>query len=82
MRPAVAAEVVAPQRLHRKDNHTMLFPRDATDAATPWRDDMSFMIEDLARDRMREMQRDSERARQIRQARQARRAAKNGFSPR
>jgi hypothetical protein len=34
------------------------------------------MIEDLARDRMREIQRDSERARQVRRARSIRRAAK------
>jgi len=37
---------------------------------------MSSMIEDLARDRMREIQRDSERARQVRHARSVRRAAK------
>ena len=30
---------------------------------------MSLLIEDLARDRMREIQRDGERARQVRQAR-------------
>jgi hypothetical protein len=40
------------------------------------RKDMSSMIEDLARDRMREIQRDTERARQIRRARSARRAAR------
>ena len=37
---------------------------------------MSSMIEDLARDRIREIQRDTERARQVRRARAARRAAK------
>jgi hypothetical protein len=37
---------------------------------------MSVMIEDLARDRIRQLQRDTERRRQIRQARTARRAAK------
>jgi len=35
---------------------------------------MSLLIEDLARDRMREIQRDTERTRQIRKARAARRA--------
>jgi hypothetical protein len=37
---------------------------------------MSVMIEDLARDRIRQIQRDTERRRQSRQARTARRAAK------
>ena len=37
---------------------------------------MSLLIEDLARDRIRQIERDGERARQIRQARAARRAAK------
>jgi|GEM_PF-1317908 len=37
---------------------------------------MSSMIEDLARDRMREMQRDGERARQVRKARAVRRSAR------
>jgi hypothetical protein len=37
---------------------------------------MNMMIEDLARDRMRQIERDSERARQIRQARVAGKAAK------
>ncbi len=43
---------------------------------------MSLMIEDLARDRMREIQRDSERTRQIRQVRLARRSAKAATSHR
>ena len=38
--------------------------------------DMFFLIEDLARERIREIQRDSERAWQVKQARVARRAAK------
>jgi hypothetical protein len=37
---------------------------------------MSLLIEDLARDRMREIQRDGERARQVRQARAARRSGR------
>lgn len=37
---------------------------------------MNSMIEDLARDRIRQLHRDAERQRQIRRARLARRAAK------
>jgi hypothetical protein len=37
---------------------------------------MSSMIEDLARDRIRQIHRDAEQQRQIRRARDARRAAK------
>jgi hypothetical protein len=37
---------------------------------------MSMMIEDLARDRMRQIQRDAERARQIKRAKLARKKAK------
>jgi len=37
---------------------------------------MSMMIEDLARDRMRQIQRDNEQARQVKRARAARKAKK------
>lgn len=37
---------------------------------------MNMMIEDLARDRIRQIQRDNEKARQIKQARAVRKAAK------
>jgi hypothetical protein len=37
---------------------------------------MSLLIEDLARDRIRQIERDSERARQVRVAKNARRAAR------
>jgi hypothetical protein len=72
----------APHRaaLQRRDprnpNDNNLFPRRATGVALFRRHRMNLLIEDLARDRIREMQRDGERARQIRRARQARRAAK------
>lgn len=66
--------------LHRRDqrnpNDHNRFPRRATGVAAFRRHRMNLLIEDLARDRIREMQRDGERARQIRRARQARRAAK------
>jgi hypothetical protein len=43
---------------------------------------MSLLIEDLARDRIRQIERDSERARQVREARSARRAAKSAAANR
>ena len=49
---------------------------------TPWRNEMSLLIEDLARDRIRQIERDSERARQVREARSARRAAKSAAANR
>jgi hypothetical protein len=82
IRARATPDAVALQRHQRKNNDNNLFPRGATSAAMPWRHDMSLLIEDLARDRMREIQRDSERSRQIRQARQARRAAKAANSQR
>jgi hypothetical protein len=75
-RTVVTPDAVALQRHPRNHNDSNPFPHGSTRAVLPWRHDMSLLIEDLARDRMRQIQRDSERARQIRQARQARRAAK------
>ena len=46
------------------------------DAAIVRRIDMSLLTEELARDRMREVQRDLERARQVRLLRARRRAAR------
>ena len=70
------SDAVALQRHQRKNNQDNHFRRGIARAALPWRHDMSSLIEDLARDRMREIQRDAESSRQIRRAREARRAAK------
>lgn len=67
---------VGGQRLRRNYKHTRLFPPEATRVDNSRRHEMSMLIEDLARDRIREIQRDVERQRQIRRARDARRAAK------
>lgn len=48
-----------------------------TGVLLPRRHDMSSMIEDLARDRMREIQRDAEMTRQARRARALNKAAKS-----
>lgn len=67
---------VAGQQHCRKNLRHQLFPRRIDDAPLTRRHDMSLLIEDLARDRMRQVQRDNERVRQVRQARAARRAAR------
>jgi hypothetical protein len=82
LRSLAPSDAVAAQRHQRKTNKDNHFPRGATGAAMPWRHDMSSLIEDLARDRMREIQRDAESSRQIRRARDARRAAKAAISQR
>jgi hypothetical protein len=61
-------------RRQRKSNNT--FPRREIGVNNYRRTDMSLLIEDLARDRIRQIERDSERARQVRQARAVRRSAK------
>jgi hypothetical protein len=67
---------VGGQRLRREYKHTNIFPPEVTRVDNSRRHEMSLMIEDLARDRIRQIQRDTERQRQIRRARDARRAAK------
>jgi hypothetical protein len=62
------------QYVRREATDSKLFPRRTRFVDIPRRHDMSMLIEDLARDRMRQMQRDNEKARQIREARAARRA--------
>ena len=59
---------------------TKLSARRVTGVLLPRRNDMSSMIEDLARDRMREIQRDAEMTRRIRRARALDRAAKRARS--
>jgi hypothetical protein len=67
---------VGGQRLRRHHKDTKLFPPESTRVDNPRRHEMSLLIEDLARDRIREIQRDVERQRQVRRARESRRAAK------
>ena len=69
-------KTVGGQRLRRHHKHINLFPPEATRVDTSRRHEMSMLIEDLARDRIRQIQRDAEQQRQIRRARDARRAAK------
>jgi hypothetical protein len=68
--------VVGGQQLRRHTRHTNTFPDRPAGADISWRNDMSSMIEDLARDRIRQIQRDTELARQVTRARAALRAAR------
>ena len=72
---------VGGQRQWRQHSTDNLFPRE-TPVTIPWRHEMSSMIEDLARDRMREIQRDGERARQVRRARAIRKSARQSSTER
>lgn len=72
--------VVDVQRHSRDLKSTKLSARRVTGVPLPRRNDMSSMIEDLARDRMREIQRDAEMTRRIRRARAQERAAKSARS--
>ena len=68
------AGVVGKQRQSRNLKYTRLSAQRVTGVLLPRRNDMSSMIEDLARDRMRQIQRDNEQARQIKRAKAARKA--------
>jgi len=69
------------QRQWRNSRTDNIFPR-ATPVTISRRHEMSSMIEDLARDRMREIQRDGERARQVRRARAIRKSARQSSTER
>ena len=76
VRPDAMRETVGGQRLRRYHKHTNTFPPEATLVDNSRRHEMSMLIEDLARDRIRQINRDAEQQRQVRRARAARRAAK------
>ena len=69
-------KTVGGQRLRRHHKHINLFPPGATRVDNSRRHEMSMLIEDLARDRIRQINRDVEQQRQARRARDARRSAK------
>lgn len=70
------------QQLPRQTTDTKHCPPGGCRARIPRRHEMSLLIEDLARDRIRQIERDSERARQVRTARKARRSAKSAAANR
>jgi len=71
-----ARKTLAGQHVRREASDSNLFPRRTRFVDIPRRHEMSMMIEDLARDRMRQIQRDNEQARQIKRAKLARKKAK------
>lgn len=71
------AGVVGKQRQSRNLKYTRLSAQRVTGVLLPRRNDMSSMIEDLARDRMRQIQRDAEMTRRARRARALDRAARS-----
>jgi len=67
----------AAQRMTRNTNNSKHCAPGESRVQIPRRNEMSLLIEDLARDRIRQIERDGERARQVRFAKKARRAARS-----
>ena len=70
------------QQLTRHTTDSKHSPPGNCRAPIPRRHEMSLLIEDLARDRIRQIERDGERARQVRIAKNARCSAKSAAANR